>query len=171
MNKVNIKRGDIYMCDLGTNKGSIQSGLRPVVVLQCNKGNTASTTTIVAPITTVEKAKYMLTHIYIGDNFGLKKPSTILLEQLMTVNRNQLLNYIGKITNHRILDKIKRGLVISMGMEDNQEVIPLCYKCMNKYRYNPRYMVRRKDKFDDNIYQCKICKTNGKLYLINEREV
>ena len=34
-----IKRGDIYLADLGQNVGSVQRGERPVIVVQNNKGN------------------------------------------------------------------------------------------------------------------------------------
>lgn len=35
----NVKWGEIYYCDLGINKGSVQSGKRPVLVIQNNIGN------------------------------------------------------------------------------------------------------------------------------------
>jgi len=37
--KHNIKRGDIYFVDFDETIGSVQSGLRPVVVIQNNIGN------------------------------------------------------------------------------------------------------------------------------------
>lgn len=45
-----INRGDIYYADLSPVVGSEQGGIRPVLVLQNNKGNRFSTTVIVAPI-------------------------------------------------------------------------------------------------------------------------
>ena len=45
-----ISRGDIYYADLSPVIGSEQGGIRPVLVLQNNKGNKFSTTVIVAPI-------------------------------------------------------------------------------------------------------------------------
>lgn len=44
-----ISRGDIYYADLSPVIGSEQGGIRPVLVLQNNKGNKFSTTVIVAP--------------------------------------------------------------------------------------------------------------------------
>ena len=46
-----IKRGEIYYANLCPVMGSEQGGIRPVVILQNDKGNLHSTTTIVAPIT------------------------------------------------------------------------------------------------------------------------
>ena len=43
-----VKRGEIYLYDFGTNEGSIQNGLRPALVVQCDEGNKASCTTAVS---------------------------------------------------------------------------------------------------------------------------
>ena len=50
-----IKRGDIFYADLVQGTGSEQNGRRPVVILQNNKGNRHSTTTIAAMITSAHK--------------------------------------------------------------------------------------------------------------------
>ncbi|WP_051585847.1 type II toxin-antitoxin system PemK/MazF family toxin [Caldanaerobius polysaccharolyticus] len=47
-----VKKGYIFFCELGFNIGSEQNHKRPVIVLQNDKGNSSSPTTIVAPITT-----------------------------------------------------------------------------------------------------------------------
>lgn len=52
-----VKRGEIYLHDFGSNAGSIQNGVRPVLVVQCDEGNQASTTTIVAALTSVIKKR------------------------------------------------------------------------------------------------------------------
>lgn len=52
MNKeLNINRGDIFFYDFGDNKGSIQSGKRPVLVVQADNFNQNAPTIIVAAIT------------------------------------------------------------------------------------------------------------------------
>lgn len=45
-----VRRGDVYYADLAGSVGSEQGGLRPVVVIQNDKGNRFSPTLIVAPI-------------------------------------------------------------------------------------------------------------------------
>ena len=47
-----IRRGQIYLANLEPIIGSEQGGIRPVLIIQNNKGNKHSGTTIVAPITT-----------------------------------------------------------------------------------------------------------------------
>lgn len=41
MNKKNIRRGEIYLADLEPIIGSEQGGIRPVLIIQNNKGNNA----------------------------------------------------------------------------------------------------------------------------------
>ena len=48
MKETSVKRYDIYLYNFGENKGSIQSGLRPVLVIQDDRMNANSPTTIVA---------------------------------------------------------------------------------------------------------------------------
>lgn len=50
-----VKRGEIYLYDFGNNEGSIQNGIRPVLIVQCDEGNQTSTTTVVAALTTAIK--------------------------------------------------------------------------------------------------------------------
>lgn len=56
-NKEKVKRGEIYLHDFGSNAGSIQNGVRPVLVVQCDEDNKASTTTIVAALTVARRIK------------------------------------------------------------------------------------------------------------------
>lgn len=48
-----VQYGEIYYYDFGDRGGSIQRGLRPALVIQEDRLNLNSTTTIVAAITTV----------------------------------------------------------------------------------------------------------------------
>ena len=34
-----VQRGEIYLYDFGNNGGSIQNGVRPALVVQCDEGN------------------------------------------------------------------------------------------------------------------------------------
>ena len=92
-----VQRGEIYLYDFGNNGGSIQNGVRPALVVQCDEGNTASSTTIIAAMTSIIKKQYLPSHIILGDRFGLKEPSMVMLEQLKTVNQSDFIEYIGKI--------------------------------------------------------------------------
>lgn len=75
MQRKEIKRGDLFFYDFGTREGSIQSGVRPVMVIQADNFNANAPTIIVASVTGVMKKKYLPSHIILGESFGLKKPS------------------------------------------------------------------------------------------------
>lgn len=88
-----IKRGQIYMADLSPVVGSEQGGVRPCVVIQNDVGNRYSPTVIVAAITGRTK-KDLPTHTPLKST-GLLKDSICLLEQIRTVDKSRLLNYVG----------------------------------------------------------------------------
>ena len=96
-----------------SNIGSIQNGVRPVLVVQCDEGNQASTTTVVAALTSVIKKRYLPSHIILGDKFGLKEPSMVMLEQLKTVNQSELVEYIGFVDSEYLLRKVTHGLMFA----------------------------------------------------------
>lgn len=96
-NSLVVKKGEIYHCNFGRNIGSEQDKFRPAIVLQNDKGNLHSPTTIVAPITDETKAK-LPTHIYIRR----LKPDcpvrgVILVEQMRCISKNRLSNRIDVI--------------------------------------------------------------------------
>ena len=83
MQKMSVKRGDIYYADLSPVVGSEQGGLRPVLIIQNDVGNRYSPTVIAAAITSKQDKAKMPTHIDVyADKFGLAKDSVILLEQI-----------------------------------------------------------------------------------------
>jgi mRNA interferase MazF len=112
-NRNTVKRGEIYLFDFGDNEGSIQNGVRPVLVVQSDEGNAASCTTVIAAMTSVVKKRYLPTHIILGDRFGLKEPSMVMLEQLKTVNQDELGKYIGTVD-----DEFYMKLIISSSSLD-----------------------------------------------------
>ena len=64
-----IKRGDIYLADMNPAIGSEQGGVRPVLIIQNNKGNKYSPTTIVACLTSRVHTKANLpTHYLLPDD-------------------------------------------------------------------------------------------------------
>lgn len=114
--KHNIKRGYIYFVDFDETIGSVQSGLRPVVVIQNNIGNKHSTTLIVATITSKSKKKReMPTHIVVNVD-GLAKESIIQLEQITTVDKQQILEFVGEIPIE-IMEQVDKAIKISLALD------------------------------------------------------
>ena len=83
-----IKWDEIYTCDLGSMKGSVQCGVRPVLVVQTNKLNSNSPTVVVAVITSARKREDISSHIFLETDCGLREPSMVMLEQMRTIVLN-----------------------------------------------------------------------------------
>ena len=113
----NIRQYSIHWFNFGPNNGSLQAGFRPAVVMQNDIMNTNSTVTIIAPLTTEFKKTRMPAHVVLGRRFGLPRDSMILLEQLKTVNQNDLGSYIGFIDDPQIIKQINQGLINTLGIQ------------------------------------------------------
>lgn len=116
MNKVVVKRGDIYYADLSPVIGSEQGGIRPVLIVQNDVGNRYSPTVIAAAITSqINKAK-LPTHIEIdAQEYGLSRDSVILLEQIRTIDKKRLKEKIGHLDDE-LMEKVNEALSISFGL-------------------------------------------------------
>ena len=175
MENKKVQRGEIYLYDFGCNAGSIQNGLRPVLVIQSDDANNASTTTIVAAITSALKKRYLPSHIILGANFGLRENSMVLLEQLKTVNQEELTQYIGRVDSEYLQKQLNIGIKKATGLWINRPpkktdtVRCLCGQCLNDYKANPNYIVRRLDPFAKVKDECDRCGRLGWDYIISER--
>lgn len=110
-----IKRGDIYYADLSPVVGSEQGGIRPVLVVQNNVGNRHSPTVIIAVLTSKPKRK-LPTHINIKSGEGnIAMDSTVLLEQLRTIDKFRLQKYVGSVSQE-VMDQVDRAMLISLGL-------------------------------------------------------
>ena len=112
-----INRGDIYYADLTPTIGSEQGGIRPVVIIQNDKGNLHSPTVIAAAVTGNAGKKLLPTHVRLGDSAcGLFKHSIVLLEQLRTIDRRRLQEYVGTLDADR-MNMVDAALAISVGLD------------------------------------------------------
>lgn len=169
-----VKRGEIYLYDFGNNEGSIQNGIRPVLVVQCDEGNQASTTTVIAALTTAIKKQFLPSHIVLGKKFGLREPSMVMLEQLKTINQKELVDYIGTVDSEYLLRKINNGLKTALGLwvkkpQRKGEIRCLCGKCLQDYKSNPDFIVRRLDPFAKIMDQCDKCHNMGFDYIVIDK--
>lgn len=110
-----IKRGEIYYANLQPVLGSEQGGIRPVVVLQNDKGNIFSPTTIVAAITARKGKTELPTHVTIVVE-GLSRKSIVLLEQIRTIDKKRIKDYVG-VMDEETMALIENAIVISLGIE------------------------------------------------------
>lgn len=174
MIKTKISRGDLYYYDFGKKEGSIQSGIRPVMIVQADEFNTNAPTIIVASITTVMKKRYLPSHIILGEEFGLKKPSMVLLEQIQTINKNDLLDYIGTIDDKKLLRRINNTLKKTFGLwfykkVNENDIRDLCPNCLRDYMNTGSYIIRRYDHFAKRKCKCEKCGRPGWQYIVTEK--
>ena len=113
---MNVFRGGIYLVDLRKRVGSEQGGMRPALVMQNDKGNKYSPTTIICPLTS--KIKQMKeTHVILTpDDCGVIVNSTVLCEQIMTIDKSRIKAKVGEIRNPQKLSDIEEKIMTSFGI-------------------------------------------------------
>ena len=113
-----IRRGDVYRADLMPVIGSEQGGVRPVLVIQNNTGNIHSPTIIAAAITGYVKGKHQPTHVRLqGASCGLFRDSTVLLEQLRTLDKSRLDKYMGSVGEDKMRE-VDAALHVNVGLAE-----------------------------------------------------
>lgn len=114
--KVRILRGDLYYADLTPVIGCEQGGVRPVLIIQNDTGNRHSPTVIVAAVTSRLGKHALPTHVLLASNdYGLKDHSVVLLEQIRTIDRSRLREYIGHL-DRMIMKSVDTAVSISLGL-------------------------------------------------------
>ena len=110
-----ILRGEIYYADLDPVIGSEQGGERPVIILQNNKGNRHSPTVIVAPLTSNRVKTTLPTHVEISAK-GLRTTSLVLLEQIRTIDKQRISDYVGAVSDSD-MKLIENAVLISLEID------------------------------------------------------
>ena len=114
MNK-SILRGDLYYADLNPVVGSEQGGIRPVLIIQNNIGNKHSPTVIIAAITSKAMKATLPTHCILSAHAGLDRDSVVLLEQVRTIDKRRLKDYVGTLGQDD-MQKVNTALAVSVGL-------------------------------------------------------
>ena len=115
-----IKRGEIYYANLCPIVGSEQGGVRPVVILQNDKGNFHSRTTIIAAITSELDKPNLPTHVIFKADC-MKQRSMVLLEQIRTVDKSRIGDFIG-LVDENTMKQVDKAILISFGINFLEKV-------------------------------------------------
>ena len=126
-----FRRGEIYFADLDPHYGSEQGnngigaeqrGYRPVLIIQNNTGNKFSPTVIVAAVTSkISKKPNQPTHVLIDKNPAFNRPSVVLLEQLFTIDKERINNFMG-LTSDWEMAQIEKALKCSLALDQENLV-------------------------------------------------
>lgn len=156
--KVEVKRGDIFLCDLSPMIGSEQDGVRPVMVIQNNIGNRFSPTVIVAAVTSNINRAMLPTQVSLqAEKFNLPKDSVVLLEQIRTIDKMRLVKKVisaGK--DEALMEKVTDAYLIAGGAVDFADVPESTQQSYYMYRIkNVLAMI------EDHEYEYKEIKGNS----------
>ena len=111
-----VVRGDIFIADLNPVVGSEQGGVRPVLIVQNDRGNRFSPTVICAAMTSRTGKSDLPTHAWIAaQDSGLRSDSLVLCEQLRTLEKRRLRQKAGHIGGLALL-RVERALMAALGM-------------------------------------------------------
>ena len=111
---MSILRGDIYWLEFGPPRGSTQGGHRPALIIQNDEGNKYSPTTIVAAITSALKQSYPFHVEVAAAESGLSRNSTILLEQIRTIDQSLLGDKAGRLSKAKMTE-VDEAIKTSLG--------------------------------------------------------
>ena len=111
-----IKRGQIWYCDLSPVVGSEQGGYRPILIIQNDIGNKYSPTIIGAIITSRKTKANLPTHIRLNCECGLPKESMVECEQVRTLDKKRLKEFMGTVSKE-VMEEIDKGLKISFALK------------------------------------------------------
>ena len=182
-----VIKGGIYLVQLGTGVGSEQSGTRPFLVLQNDKGNQNSYTHTGVPLSTELKSLYLPTHIVVDGSDCLDYTSVILVEQLRSISRKRFVSYLGKL-DANTLNKVEMAVNIQLGLKDIREVDKLvfikrlteinpflnafiCGQCLKVLHGAKGLSIRGISQNDDDLDFCILCRrAKGRKYKIVNRE-
>ena len=110
-----MKRGEVYFADLDPVIGSEQGGIRPVLIIQNDLGNRFSPTVIVLPMTSRQGKAHFRTHVLLLPPMGgVKKPSVILCEQVRTLEKSRLRQYLGRLSTDKMA-LVEQALAAAVG--------------------------------------------------------
>ena len=114
------QRGDVYFVEKFRSVGSEQQAGRPAVIVSNNTNNDTSSTVEIVYLTTQKKPP-MPTHVRIKTT---GTPSTVLCEQVHTVDMQRLMDYCGSCTKEE-MQAIDRALLVSLNLTGAVTEVPV----------------------------------------------
>ena len=113
---VKVLRGDLIIANFELIRGSEQGGVRPALIIQNNISNEYSPTIIVAPLTSKIYSKDFPTNVFLSKKDSkLSKDSTILLNQIRTIDKRRIIKKISSLPNE-IMFKVDLAIKVSLGL-------------------------------------------------------
>ena len=120
-----FQRGDLIYVNLGyKDNRSVQQGERPCVVVSNNINNNVSPVLLVCPCTSRMSKKQNPVHVTMEkeDVKGfLPKRSIILVEQLISIDKKQILKKMGHVTSEKVMKELNGALIKQLQLDKMKE--------------------------------------------------
>ncbi len=114
-----MKRGEIYYIKSSYSESGFEiKGSRPGVIVSNDRNNASSGCLEVVFMTTQPK-KNLPTHVLVRQDTA--RPSTVLCEQITTVDIGRFSDYMGTLTEEEMLE-VDKALAISLGLNLTEAV-------------------------------------------------
>ncbi len=112
-----IERGEIYWADLPAPRGSNPGHRHPVLIVQSNNFNQTNLNTVIgAVITTNLRLAEMPGNVLLEKSKGgLPKDSVVNATQIVTIDKNELLEYVGSISAQK-MEQVEKGLRLVLSL-------------------------------------------------------
>ncbi|MGE5595562.1 MAG: type II toxin-antitoxin system PemK/MazF family toxin [Hyphomicrobiales bacterium] len=112
-----VSQGEIYWIDFGEPSGSAPAFVRPAVVVQSDALNRSRMrTTMVCPLTSQLRRARIPGNVRVRpDEAGLPEESVVLVSQVMTVNKQDLHQFVGRLPRARLAEVLS-GIILSLGV-------------------------------------------------------
>lgn len=112
-----IERGEIWWANLGEPRGSSSGFHRPILVVQSDFFNRTQINTLIAAIITTNlRLANMPGNISLSRKAsGLDKESVVNISQLFTLDRVDLLEYVGNISARK-MEQVEKGLRLVLSL-------------------------------------------------------
>lgn len=119
-NEFIIKRGMVFYADLGVGEGSVQAGLRPVIIVGNGLQGKYGPIITVIPITSKVAKKRLMTQTLLINEIGLNRESMAMAEQITTISKDKLVSYIGRLRKST-MEEIDKTIDAALALTDIRE--------------------------------------------------
>ena len=138
-----------------------------MLVIQNNVGNRYARTVIVAPLTG-KVARSLPTHVVLPPSDGLRRASTVMLEQIRTLDRGRLGSRLGWVPDNW-MRRVDAAAAVSLGIGELSRVTTLCSRCARAFRDDGGCRVVRLDPDQKSAGACAYCGSRaGYDYVVGE---
>ena len=116
MKMSNIHQFEIWFARLPMREDShVQGGRRPVIIVSNDAANKYSPTVTIVPLTSKVRKRCLPTHVSLCVA-GLPVRSLALCEQLTVIDKRQLANRVGMVSDLDDRAAINRAMAVQLGM-------------------------------------------------------